>query len=66
MKKFVYYLFIIIFSNNLFSQPLPPKREFRGAWIATVVNYDWPSKPGLSTADQQTELTTLLKNILIC
>jgi len=65
MKKFVYYLFIILFSNNLFSQPLPPKREFRGAWIATVVNYDWPSKPGLSTADQQTELTTLLDELKI-
>ena len=22
-------------------------REFRGAWIATVNNIDWPSKPGL-------------------
>lgn len=65
MKKIVYYLFIIIFSNNLFSQPLPPKREFRGAWIATVVNYDWPSKPGLNTADQQTQLTALLDELKI-
>src|SRR4051794_22558483 len=25
-----------------------PKYEFRAAWIATVVNIDWPSKKGLS------------------
>lgn len=29
--------------------------EFRAAWIATVANIDWPSKPGLSTAEQQAE-----------
>ncbi len=30
-----------------------PKREFRGAWIATVNNIDWPSKPGLAAIEQQ-------------
>ena len=35
-------------------------REFRGAWIATVNNIDWPSKPGLSTADQKKELRDLI------
>lgn len=35
-------------------------REFRGVWIATVDNIDWPSKPGLSTAQQQKELRALL------
>jgi len=63
MKKIVYYLFIMIITGNLFSQPLPPKREFRGAWIATVVNYDWPSKPGLSPAEQQSQLITLLDEL---
>ena len=29
------------------------KREFRGAWIATVANIDWPSKPGLAAVEQQ-------------
>ena len=37
-----------------------PTREFRAAWIATVANIDWPSKPGLSTEQQQAELTALL------
>jgi len=39
--------------------PAPP-REFRAAWIATVANIDWPSKPGLPVAQQQAELLSLL------
>src|SRR5690348_3659176 len=35
-------------------------REFRAIWVATVGNIDWPSKPGLSTWDQQRELLTIL------
>ncbi|MEU2430914.1 family 10 glycosylhydrolase [Streptomyces sp. NPDC007861] len=31
-------------------------REFRGAWLATVANRDWPSRPGLSAARQRAEL----------
>lgn len=34
--------------------------EFRGAWVASVYNLDWPSKPGLSPATQQAELLALL------
>ena len=40
---------------------LPPiRREFRAAWVATVANIDWPSKPGLSTEKQQEEMLALL------
>ena len=35
-------------------------REFRGVWVATVDNIDWPSKPGLSSGEQQRELRELL------
>ncbi len=35
-------------------------REFRGVWVTTVGNTDWPSRPGLSTWDQQQELLTIL------
>ena len=38
----------------------PPAREFRAAWIATVANIDWPSKPGLPVAQQKAELVSLL------
>ena len=36
-------------------------REFRAAWIATVDNIDWPSRPGLSAYEQQAEAIELLE-----
>jgi uncharacterized lipoprotein YddW (UPF0748 family) len=41
-------------------EPPPVAREFRGVWVATVTNIDWPSRPGLSTAEQQAELIAIL------
>lgn len=38
------------------TQPPPIRREFRGVWIASVQNIDWPSQPGLSTQEQKDEL----------
>lgn len=35
-------------------------KEFRGAWVATVYNLDWPSKAGLSAERQQAELRAML------
>ncbi|HEY5061876.1 MAG TPA: family 10 glycosylhydrolase, partial [Gemmatimonadaceae bacterium] len=40
--------------------PPPVAREFRAAWVATVGNIDWPSRPGLSTWEQQQELLAIL------
>lgn len=41
---------------------MPPKvdREFRAAWVATVANINWPSKPGLPVDSQQKEALALL------
>ncbi|MCU0650157.1 MAG: family 10 glycosylhydrolase [Gemmatimonadaceae bacterium] len=40
---------------------IPPiSREFRGVWIATVANLDWPSSGALSATQQQGELVNLL------
>ncbi|KPI16365.1 protein of unknown function DUF187 [Actinobacteria bacterium OK074] len=36
------------------------RRELRGMWLATVTNRDWPSAPGLTAAQQRTELLTHL------
>jgi uncharacterized protein YbbC (DUF1343 family)/uncharacterized lipoprotein YddW (UPF0748 family) len=36
------------------------EREFRAAWVATVANINWPSKPGLSVAQQKKEAVELL------
>ena len=38
-----------------------PKREFRGVWVATVANIDWPSTPRLSTDKQKKELIDILE-----
>lgn len=35
-------------------------REFRAAWIATVANINWPSKPGLPVSEQKEEAIKLL------
>jgi uncharacterized lipoprotein YddW (UPF0748 family) len=40
--------------------PPPPAREFRGAWVATVANIDWPSQKALSTQQQKAELLAIL------
>lgn len=34
----------------------PHKQQMRAEWIASVTNIDWPSRPGLSAAEQQAEL----------
>lgn len=38
----------------------PIQREFRGMWIATVGNIDWPSRAALPVQTQREELRTLL------
>ncbi|MEW2630496.1 family 10 glycosylhydrolase [Streptomyces sp. NPDC048389] len=35
-------------------------REFRGMWLATVANRDWPSRPGLTADRQRAELLSYL------
>lgn len=40
-----------------------PRSEFRGVWVATVGNIDWPSSRHLSTAQQQHEITTMLDKL---
>jgi uncharacterized lipoprotein YddW (UPF0748 family) len=42
------------------AQLLYPKFEFRGVWVATVNNIDWPSRPGLTTEQQKKEVIDLL------
>lgn len=37
-------------------------REFRGVWIATVGNIDWPSRSGMSSSEMQKELALLIRS----
>jgi uncharacterized lipoprotein YddW (UPF0748 family) len=45
-------------SSLAVSLPVVP-REFRGVWLATVGNMDWPSRRSLTTAQAQAELVRL-------
>ncbi|MBI5718432.1 MAG: family 10 glycosylhydrolase [Burkholderiales bacterium] len=40
--------------------PPPEPRQFRAAWVATVANIDWPSRPGLTAWQQQVEARAIL------
>ncbi|KAL8591503.1 hypothetical protein ACOMHN_000518 [Nucella lapillus] len=39
------------------------EREFRGVWVATVANIDWPMSSDATSAQQQRELTSLLDTL---
>lgn len=47
-------------STQPLTTPPPIRHEFRGVWIASVQNIDWPSQPGLSTQEQKDELIGML------
>lgn len=57
---FIFCLLSCVISS---SSAQSPKREFRAAWIATVANIDWPSKPGLSSIQQQEEFIRRLDQL---
>src|SRR5438105_10297274 len=42
------------------SQAPQAMKEFRAAWVATVANINWPSKPGLAVDSQKLEAIALL------
>ena len=44
----------------LLPTPPAPEREFRGLWVASFQNLDWPSRPGLPASRQKAELTAIL------
>ncbi len=52
-------VFLFLFSFTAHSES-SPKREFRGVWIASVGNIDWPSKSGLSAEQQRQEFINKL------
>ena len=63
MKRFTLGLLIVIAFHATQAQPnLADKHvfEFRGVWVATIENIDWPSKKGLSNEEQKAEYIALL------
>jgi len=59
VNKFLLFIILSGFFQPVVAQPAP-KRELRAAWIATVLNIDWPSQKGLHSFQQQQEYVTLL------
>lgn len=53
--------------SDAFQEQLPinytnwhPKREFRGIWLATVENIDWPTRGNIDSESQKEELIKIL------
>lgn len=42
--------------------PVHEKRQFRSAWVSTVTNIDFPSKPGLNQEEFKAEYEKVLEN----
>mgnify|MGYP003819377155 CR=1 FL=1 len=64
-RRFIFYqllLILLILPGRAICQPTDQK-EFRGIWIATINNLDWPSAPGLSVEQQKKELKDLIDRI---
>ncbi|MBX3009067.1 MAG: family 10 glycosylhydrolase [Melioribacteraceae bacterium] len=65
MRKLFYSIqVLLIFSFSIISsQTTSPKREFRGTWIASVSNIDWPSSTTLSVETLKQNLIDMLDAI---
>jgi uncharacterized lipoprotein YddW (UPF0748 family) len=60
-RLFIWFVIaVVVFSNEQLNAQHQPKRELRAAWIATVVNIDWPSQKTLTSIQQQDEYVKLL------
>ncbi len=60
--KLLLFFFNVFFLLNLFSQTFP-KREFRGSWVSTVWNVDYPSASGLSVATQKAQFISQITEL---
>ena len=58
MLRLILVCIVVLFLHQAFAQA--PYREFRGVWVATVKNIDWPSRPGLSSEQQKQELKNII------
>ena len=63
IKLLINFAIIIFFITEIYPQSSYPKRELRGAWIATVKNIDWPSSNLESTEEQKNELIDILDKL---
>jgi uncharacterized lipoprotein YddW (UPF0748 family) len=63
LRRFIPLIYLILGIVYGLAQPIAaPKQEFRGAWISTVINLDWPTR-GASPAQQQAELLRIFDDL---
>lgn len=63
-NPFLYLITILLlYTVTGHAQSKSPKREFRGVWLTTVNNLDWPSNNSISVSDQKKELINILDNL---
>lgn len=60
MKKIIFFFILSLSCRALTAQVVVPNYEFRGVWVATVENIDWPSRKGLPVEQQKAEFINLL------
>ena len=60
MKKIFLFISLLYLQAVAFNLIAQPKYEFRGVWVATVDNIDWPSSKYLSSDSQKAEFIDLL------
>lgn len=53
----------LLFSCYLFPQQIPPKREMRGAWVASVANIDWPLDRNATPGQQIASLVDIMDKL---
>jgi uncharacterized lipoprotein YddW (UPF0748 family) len=62
IKKICLVFIVLLAALQLYGQ-VSPKREMRAAWIATVMNIDWPTEKGMPVPEQQQEFIALLDQL---
>lgn len=60
MKRLILLLVACLSVFKADAQAPKADTEFRAAWVATVANINWPSKPGLTTDEQKKEALVIL------
>lgn len=60
MKKILFLLSVTLCVATAFAQPPAPVYEFRGVWIATVDNIDWPRRGDYDPESQKADFIRML------
>lgn len=63
MLKKILLILLIVIHSNIFPQSEGSKREFRGAWIATVANIDWPKGRTITSGQKVADLVQIFDKL---